>query len=1007
MRNILWLLIFLFNAIISLEANDSINNTQQTVILKQEEIQEILSATEPHAYFGPEICSMVEDLPRIHQQIVENNLTGEHINILCERISQGKTTAPVNVIENSLQEAAEYLVHEKMSLSTQELEQLTNNLKNYYTQFESGKYDLDILESDPNNSDSTIHKSHKSKTIKSLDVKRKLRAGCLAVAGDATICKNLIVGGNETVNGDLTVLGKIIGTSSSGSNVSNGCHPGPLTIGTSDATSLTLATNDCTPRLTIDPNGAVSVAAPSAGNALSVTGNAVSTAVVITDPGTAGALALIGNQPSQAGDLILSIDPITGVVRQGPGAATDAILNGCQEGPLTIGTTNATSLTLATNGCTSRLSIDANGGVSIATPAAAEVGLTIDGGGETITAGDLNIVAGNVIMPAATPGASTTVSKGLIELGGANASATNINIFEAATRNMFAGNYGTVPPVSGADNIALGSSANSTLTAANNTVAIGNAATATGTDSIAIGDGANTTLARTIVLGSKDSTSTGVAPTAGALNAISIGSASGTSAGASSSGIASIAIGGSGGTFAGATAAGDRSVAIGVNATSSSATSIALGSASGTIGGNPPTANNTNAIAIGSASGAVAGPIASGVAAIAIGGSGGTFPGASATGNRSIALGINANAVSSGTVAIGSASGTAGGAAPQANNISAIALGSASLTRAGAIASGISAIAIGGADGTSAAVSNFPGAVASGDRSIAIGVNTTANAASTIAIGSAGSTIAGAAATASNINAIAIGSATGGTSGASASGVASVAIGGANGGVAGASASGARSVAIGNGANTAQDDAIILGNPAVTAVRVGIGTSSPAAKLHVVGVSASPVARLDAGAASLASAPVLTNLVAGALVDTLSINGSNQVFRVTSSKRFKENFRSIDDITSKTYNLNPLMFDYKEENGGTKDYLGFIAEEVAEIFPSLVNYDDDGTPRSVKYECFHALAIKEIQNQQQQLKEQDTIIHGQTTLIKNLLILVEQLQTKMDQLEFKKNMSQE
>ena len=985
MKNNIWFLIFLFNNIM---ASEKLNQTisQQQVILKPEELEEIIASEELHAYFGPEVCALIQDLLTIENHCKENNSSRENLKILCDHCAQGKTTAPVMVIDAALHEAAECLASEKINLPPETISHLINNLEEYYAQFTLGQFDLDITQED------CPDRSYKFKEYCSLGVERKLRAGCLAVAGDATICRNLIVGGNELVKGDLTVLGKINGTSSG----SNNCQVGPLTIGTSDATSLTLATNDCTPRLTIDPNGTVSVAAPSAGNALNVTGNAGSTAVIIADPGTAGALALIGTQPSLGTGLILSIDPITGVVRQGPGTVAGEIINGCQEGPLTIGTTNATSLTLATNGCTSRLSIDPNGGVTIATPAAAEVGLTIDGGGETITAGDLNIVAGNVIMPAATPGASTTVSKGLIELGGANASATNINIFEAATRNMFAGNYGTVPPVSGADNIALGTNANSTLTAANNTVAIGNAATATGTDSIAIGDGANTTLARTIVLGSKDSTSTGVAPTAGALNAISIGSASGTSAGASSSGIASIAIGGSGGTFAGATAAGDRSVALGVNATSSSATSIALGSASGTIGGNPPTASNISNIAIGSANSGLRGPSAIGVGSLAIGGSDGVFAGASANSNRSIAVGVGTTSNSDASILIGSASGTAGGLGPSTVERCAIDIGSAQGALRAANSGNTSTIAIGGSDGIS------PGASALGMRSIAIGLNANTvgtGATNAITIGSA-SGASGLAPVASAVTSIAIGSANGAQSGAHASIAGSIALGASDGTVAGASATaGARGVAIGAGASVAAASNIVLGAAIATnpAVSVGIGTASPAAKLHVVGANGTPVVTLAAGAASLASAPVLTNLVTGALVDKLSINGSNQVFRVTSSKRFKENFRSIDDITSKTYNLKPLMFDYKEENGGTKDYLGFIAEEVSETFPSLVNYDDDGTPRSVKYECFHALAIKEIQNQQQQLQVHDMLLHDHKKTLDDLLVTLTQLQARMDQ----------
>ena len=208
---------------------------------------------------------------------------------------------------------------------------------------------------------------------------------------------------------------------------------------------------------------------------------------------------------------------------------------------------DATPLAFSTNSCANqRMIIDADGAVTINTPTVG-VGLTIAGGGETIIAGNLNIVAGNIIMPAATPGASTTVSNGLIELGGANASATNINIFEAGTSNLFAGNYSTVPNVSGSNSISIGTSANSALTAGNNTIAIGTTSSAIATDSIAIGDAANATVARTIVLGSTDSTSTGAAPTATALNAIAIGSASGLLAGASATGIASVAIGGSDG----------------------------------------------------------------------------------------------------------------------------------------------------------------------------------------------------------------------------------------------------------------------------------------------------------------------------------------------------------------------------------------------------------------------------------------------------------------------------
>ena len=95
----------------------------------------------------------------------------------------------------------------------------------------------------------------------------------------------------------------------------------------------------------------------------------------------------------------------------------------------------------------------------------------------------------------------------------------------------------------------------------------------------------------------------------------------------------------------------------------------------------------------------------------------------------------------------------------------------------------------------------------------------------------------------------------------------------------------------------------------------------------------------------------------------LAIDGSNNVLAFTSSKRFKENFRALDTDTSEgLYDLHPTIFDYKQSSSGTKDQLGFIAEEVAEVFPTIVNYDNDGIPYSIKYDSLHAPVIKELQN---------------------------------------------
>ena len=73
----------------------------------------------------------------------------------------------------------------------------------------------------------------------------------------------------------------------------------------------------------------------------------------------------------------------------------------------------------------------------------------------------------------------------------------------------------------------------------------------------------------------------------------------------------------------------------------------------------------------------------------------------------------------------------------------------------------------------------------------------------------------------------------------------------------------------------------------------------------------------------------------------------------SSSIRFKENVRYLDATeVEKLFSITPKVFDYKEEYGGFKDQVGFIAEDIEEIFPSCVFKDVDGNVESIDYSKF-------------------------------------------------------
>src|SRR4029077_11434465 len=124
---------------------------------------------------------------------------------------------------------------------------------------------------------------------------------------------------------------------------------------------------------------------------------------------------------------------------------------------------------------------------------------------------------------------------------------------------------------------------------------------------------------------------------------------------------------------------------------------------------------------------------------------------------------------------------------------------------------------------------------------------------------------------------LAIGSADGTNAGAIANAESAMAIGPAFAGVAnGAVAGGLRSVAIGTGASVSQNDAIVLGNVNTNAVSVGIGTNTPSAKLTVSGTGFGGVTPLQL--IGLSSIPTATTTGGFSTLVTSTVSGPGNTF---------------------------------------------------------------------------------------------------------------------------------
>jgi hypothetical protein len=116
------------------------------------------------------------------------------------------------------------------------------------------------------------------------------------------------------------------------------------------------------------------------------------------------------------------------------------------------------------------------------------------------------------------------------------------------------------------------------------------------------------------------------------------------------------------------------------------------------------------------------------------------------------------------------------------------------------------------------------------------------------------------------------------------------------------------------------------------------------------------------------------------------VNSSGQLGTVTSSLRFKEDVQDMGEASAGLLLLRPVTFRYKPEydDGSRLLQYGLIAEEVANIYPDLVQYDSEGQPQAVRYNFVNAMLLNEVQKQHGRIMTQDAEISSQRARIDDL-----------------------
>jgi hypothetical protein len=121
---------------------------------------------------------------------------------------------------------------------------------------------------------------------------------------------------------------------------------------------------------------------------------------------------------------------------------------------------------------------------------------------------------------------------------------------------------------------------------------------------------------------------------------------------------------------------------------------------------------------------------------------------------------------------------------------------------------------------------------------------------------------------------------------------------------------------------------------------------------------------------------IKSTTVSGGNADFVTVDLTTGLLgHLSSSRRYKENIQPMNDASEALYRLKPVTYHYKKEIDRTQtlDY-GLVAEEVADVDPSLAIRDGKGQIESVRYTAVNAMLLNEFLKEHRTVQEQGATI---------------------------------
>jgi hypothetical protein len=159
-------------------------------------------------------------------------------------------------------------------------------------------------------------------------------------------------------------------------------------------------------------------------------------------------------------------------------------------------------------------------------------------------------------------------------------------------------------------------------------------------------------------------------------------------------------------------------------------------------------------------------------------------------------------------------------------------------------------------------------------------------------------------------------------------------------------------IIVGNDATTTDNSIFEVTGSSYFSSTVAIGTTTPWRTLSVNGTASFTGLTTESGGNGSAVCLSANN--------ELIVNSGAQTCTL-SSERYKHDIQASDAGLATVLAMQPVTFYYNQDTGDTNQEYGFIAEQVQQVDPRLVDVDAQGQVQTVRYEEYTAVLTKAIQ----------------------------------------------